>query len=394
MAAHHTCKNCGSSKTKTFYEVRDVPAHSVLLMRTREAARSFPKGDIRLAVCEECGFIFNTLFDPTLQDYSTEYESTQSFSETFNAFARETATRLIEKYHLRGKTVLEIGCGNGEFLSLLCRLGNNRGIGFDPAFVDGTLPPDVQQQITVIKDYYSPEYTSHRADLICCKMTLEHIPEVSEFVATIRATLNANDKPVVFFQIPATERILREGAFWDIYYEHCSYFTREAARVLFEQHGFHILHLESVYAGQYLIIESVPRDANERSDQFASRRPEDTLRLVDAFSHEVAQHVAGWREKIDRLHKNGARIAIWGGGSKAVAFLSTLGLDEEIYTVVDINPRKQGTFLPGTGHKIVSPQALPEQPPDVVVVMNGVYSREIQRQLQEMHLHPELLVLN
>jgi hypothetical protein len=115
-----------------FYELERVPVHSVLLLPTREEAITYPRGDIRLGFCRACGFISNTAFDPSLHEYSERYEETQGYSPTFNAFARRLAEHLIERYDLHGKDIIEIGCGKGEFITLLCDLGGNRGIGIDP----------------------------------------------------------------------------------------------------------------------------------------------------------------------------------------------------------------------------------------------------------------------
>ncbi|MCZ7663017.1 MAG: class I SAM-dependent methyltransferase [Thermoleophilia bacterium] len=103
--------------------------HSCVLVDSREAALAFPQGDIRLELCGSCGFVQNSAFDPGLIDYFQEYEETQGYSATFEAFARGLAAALVARHDLRGKEILEIGCGKGEFLALLCELGGNRGLG-------------------------------------------------------------------------------------------------------------------------------------------------------------------------------------------------------------------------------------------------------------------------
>ena len=134
MSVDHKCPNCGYRKMQVFYEVSGVPVHSVLLFPTQEEAINYPKGNISLGFCPSCGFITNVAFDPTLHEYSPRYEATQAYSPTFNSFHRKLATQLIEKYNLHHKNIIEIGCGQGEFLTLLCELGNNHGVGFDPAY--------------------------------------------------------------------------------------------------------------------------------------------------------------------------------------------------------------------------------------------------------------------
>ena len=132
------CPACGRPSMRRFYDVRNVPVHSVLLMDTPEEAIGYPRGDIALGFCEGCGFIANLAFDPGMHEYSAKYEETQGFSSTFSAFHRGLASRLIEKHGLHGKDIIEIGCGKGEFLTMLCEMGNNRGVGFDPAYIPRT----------------------------------------------------------------------------------------------------------------------------------------------------------------------------------------------------------------------------------------------------------------
>src|ERR1700688_2353115 len=139
-AAAQACPSCAMPDVKIFYRVDGAPVHSVLLMNSPEMARGFPKRSIALGLCRTCGFISNTEFDSSVHSYSGEYEETQGYSATFRAFHEKLARDLIGRYGIRDKTVIEVGCGKGEFLSLLCRLGNNRGIGIDPAFVPARNP--------------------------------------------------------------------------------------------------------------------------------------------------------------------------------------------------------------------------------------------------------------
>jgi SAM-dependent methyltransferase len=124
-------------RCRPFYEVLGVPTNSCLLVEDRARALDFPTGDIVLAVCSGCGFIFNAAWNPERTIYSDQYEETQGFSPTFNTFNRSIAEELISSYNIRDKTVLEIGCGKGEFLTLICKLGGNRGIGYDPTLGAG-----------------------------------------------------------------------------------------------------------------------------------------------------------------------------------------------------------------------------------------------------------------
>jgi len=118
-----------------FYKAQGLPICSTMLFPTRQEARSVPCGDLALGFCSVCGFISNVAFEAKVQSYTFPREDTQSFSPMFSQFAQRLARDLIARYGLHDKEIIEIGCGQGEFLTLLCELGHNRGRGFDPAYL-------------------------------------------------------------------------------------------------------------------------------------------------------------------------------------------------------------------------------------------------------------------
>lgn len=386
------CPACGDMHVRIFYEAENVPVHSVLLMQTREQALTYPKGTIRLGFCEGCGFITNTAFDSTLHEYSSRYEETQSFSPTFTAFHHSLAQRLVERYNLRGKDIIEIGCGKGEFLRLLCDLGNNRGIGVDPAYVPERNPGT--DRVRFIKDLYSEKYAYLKGDFIVCKMTLEHIQPVYEFVRMVRRSIGAKAAATIFFQIPNGTYILRDVAFWDVYYEHCSYFSKGSLARLFRRCGFDVLALSTEYGDQYLTIDARP--AEEMSN--AHLPDEDDMtelrRLVQHFVRSYPDKLRRWRERFMRLVHERKKVVLWGAGSKGVAFLTALNISHEMMPyAVDINPYKHGTFLAGSGQEIVAPAFLAEYRPDTVIIMNPIYEPEIRRTLSALGVVCELMTM-
>lgn len=393
MKQTHRCPSCNVGEMEIFYEVDAVPSNSCILLGSREEATEYPRGDIRLGFCPECGFISNVAFDPKLTEYSGRYEETQGFSGTFNAFHRALAERLIEKYDLRGKEVLEIGCGKGEFIALLSQLGGNRGIGFDPGYREDREIPIQEGQVTFIKDFYSEKYAEHQADFVCCKMTLEHIPRTHDFMATVRRAIGDKSDTIVFFQIPEVIRILRDCAFEDIYYEHCSYFSPGSLARLFRQNGFDVLDVDTEYGDQYLTIEARPATG----DVTAPLPREDDLDLlkdyVASFPQRCDAKLQMWRDRFAEWRAKGLKTVLWGSGSKGVSFLRSIDTSGQIEYVVDINPYRQGYFMSGTGQEIVAPAFLRNYRPDVVVIMNEIYQDEITRDLNALGLAPHVVAV-
>jgi SAM-dependent methyltransferase len=378
---NEACAACGSEQVDVFHRQSGTPVHSCRLVATREEALAFPRGELALAFCAACGFIGNSAYDASLQDYGLAYEETQGFSPTFQAFMRELALRWIDRHDLRGKTLLEIGCGKGEFLALICELGGNTGVGIDPAFVPERL--DSAAALTFIADLYSPQYAHLTADAVLCRHTLEHIAPVGEFMSLVRDTIAGRDS-IVLFELPDVTRVLRETAFWDIYYEHCSYFSPGSLARLFRRSGFDVVGLERDYDDQYVLIEARP--AGVDAPRPALEEPVEELAALTArFARDVESVTARWRDRLAADRAAGRRVALWGAGSKAVSFLTTVGGADVDYAV-DINPYKRSKFIAGTGHPVLGPDDLAERPPDVVIAMNDIYLGEIRERLDALRL--------
>jgi SAM-dependent methyltransferase len=387
------CPACGSGRLQTFYEVEAVPVHTVRNLPTREAALKCPTADVLLGFCRACGFISNLRFDPQRLDYSAGYEPTQAFSSTFSAFHRQLATHLIERYDLHGKDIIEIGCGQGEFLILLCEMGGNRGVGFDPIYTPGRAASAALDRITFVRDYYAESYRRHRAHLVCCKMTLEHVHPVAHFVCMVRRCLQDQPNTVVFFQMPDVWPILGGLEFWNIYYEHCSYFSPGSLGRLFRRCGFDVLDLWRGFDDQYLMIEARP---GGRKPTPALAQEADLEELAQAVAYFATHHQAKleyWEYQLTEAFGQGRRVVLWGGSSRAVALLTRLRTQREVEYVVDINPYRQGTYLAGTGQQIVAPEFLRQYRPDVVIAMNPIYRDEIKRDLERLGVQAELLLL-
>ena len=388
----HACPNCDSVGLSLFYEVSDVPVHSCLMLTNTEDALNFPSGDVKLGFCDRCGFITNIEFDAKWSAYAPNYEDQQSFSPTFNKFARELAQQLVDRYDLHNKSIVEIGCSKGDFLHLLCELGNNSGVGIDPSAVPGRVQSSAADRVTLIQDYYSEKYADQVGDFICCRHTLEHIQPTKAFVSTVRRSIG--DRPVsVVFEIPDTVRVLEDAAFEDIYYEHCSYFTPGSLARLFRGCGFEVTDLYRAYGDQYLLIDAKPVETTSNKVHPLEDSPAQIAQSVQKYIDQIHGKLDAWRTRLDTAQREGKKTVVWGSGSKCVAFLTTLDTIDKIQYVVDINPHRHGKFIPGVGKQIMSPEFLKDYQPDQVIVMNEIYCDEIQAMLDDMGVVTELIPL-
>lgn len=389
---HSHCPNCNHSDVEDFFTVKDAPVHSLVTVKDFSEAMGIERKDITLAFCNHCGFIFNSSFDTSLDYYTKGYEDQQGFSPTFLKFITGVTTRFIDKYNIKNKEVIEIGCGKGDFITLMSQLGNNRGIGIDPAWVPGRSAEN--PNVRFLKEFYSEKHGDLQADCICCRHTLEHIHATHDFLKTIRKSIGTRKDVVLFFEVPSIVRILKIQAFWDIFYEHCTYMSPGSLGRLFRMNGFEVLDMYLEYDDQYLFIEAKPVDTLSEKIHPLEESVAELKELTRLFTNKINSTLQAWHEKFAELRRNNQKTVVWGGGSKSVGFLTHFDKENVIEHVVDINPHMQGNFIPGIGKRYTGPDFLTTYKPDVVIIMNAVYTEEIRKMLRERGLEPELIPLD
>lgn len=393
MANKNICSICGGERLTDFFAVKDIPVHVCVLFDSQEDARKASKGDIVLSYCHGCGFIFNRVFDPTLMRFEPGYEASLFYSDKFRSYIQELAVRLIEKYNIRGKTVLEIGCGAGDFLRLLCGLGKNVGIGIDPTVKKEEEESIDGGKVRFIRDYFSERYTSLDSDFICCLSVFEDIPDPLGFLKILHTMTDGRPEAAIYFEVPNSDYTFSNLSAWGIYYEQHSHFTETTLAQAFLQSGFKIIEAGGCYEDdQYVYVEAV----SGRTPSARGFKSTGTLSLPDdlqEFSTRHLKNVSIWRNRLNDMNLKGKRVAAWGSGGKGIGFLNSFDTESIIPYVVDINPRRQHKFIPGSAQKIIPPEFLRDYQPDFIVITNPLYAQEIKQQVHELNVKSEFLTL-
>jgi SAM-dependent methyltransferase len=382
------CPVCSAASPIRFLRREDVPVQQNLLVASEEAARSVQRGTLDLHVCGSCGFVFNAAFDPALLDYGEHYDNTQSFSAAFETHMDGLVQELVENKGVRNARIIEIGCGKGLFLRKLVEWpeSGNTGIGFDTSYVGPT--EDLDGRLRFERSFYDERAASVSADAVVCRHVIEHVPAPRALMTSVRGALVNSPDARLWFETPCVDWILRNEVLWDFFYEHCSLFTAHSLARLFRETGFEVQEVRHVFGGQYLWLEARP--AQRLSPAVEAREPE-TSALAVAYGAQVEGMRAAWRARLSELGLRG-RVAIWGAGAKGATFSNLVDPDARLIDcVVDLNPAKQGKFIPGTGHPIVAPEALGPRHVSAVLVMNPNYRAEIAALLQRLAPTTELL---
>lgn len=385
------CPACGDERGLPLVDLGEVPALLGVLWDNRAEAQGAARGRMDLVYCPSCAHVWNRAFDPRLVEYDGRYDNTLHYSPTFQTYADELANRLVAGHDLRGKHVLEIGSGKGEFLALLCELGGNRGTGYDPTYAGGSGHPAVE----FVHDYFPVgQAPAEPFDLLVCRHVLEHLQDPAMFLTGLAASARAaGTQPVFYFEVPSAGFNFGPSGLWDCIYPHVSYFGAASLRRLIERSGFEVLTLGEAFHGQFLAVEAVVADAiPQPGPDDATDDVSDHLDLLGSFVQRYREAVSAWRDRLAEQERTGERLALWGAGSKGVVFLNAVDEAARLDAVVDLNPGKWERHLPGTGHRVTAPDGLPAAT-STVLVTNPAYVSEISEQLSRMGVAADVLVV-
>lgn len=383
---NHACPICAGNRIRSFLRRSQVPVHQNLVMTSQEAAHAVTRGELDMAVCEACGFVFNQSFDLTRLSYGEDYDNTQACSNYFEAYLDGLVRDMVERQGVRNCTIVEVGCGKGHFLKKLVNYpeANNTGYGFDPSYVGPE--SDLAGRVQFYPCYYDQNCTDIAADVVVCRHVIEHVQEPLKILRSVRAALDASPKAGIFFETPCVEWILRHRVIWDFFYEHCSLFSSKSLGLAIRRAGFAVERVSRIFGGQYLWLEARVASVDETLPAAG-----ETVLLATVYAASEKKLRQDWRARLRVLNQYG-KVALWGAGAKGATFSNLIDPHcALIDCVVDLNPNKQGRFIPGTGHPIVAPAELPGRGVRNAVLMNPNYREENLHLLAEAGIQLNLI---
>jgi SAM-dependent methyltransferase len=387
----NACDACGESDLMVFADLGEVPVLCGVHWADPRAAADSPVGRMVLAHCPNCAYVRNIAFDPSVMIYDTTMDTNLHHSAAFQSFSADLVKHLVARYLVPGARVLDVGCGQGEFLRELCHVAGCEGHGYDAMYA-GTTGPDASgatfHQRLAPRGAALPEF-----DMFTSRHWFEHIDDPVDFLTDLR--IQAGRRPVFgYIEVPDACYDLSTAG-WEVIYPHVSYFDAYSLCRIVERAGWRVEDTGTHFSGMFRFIEvsasagaarrgtaTLP-DLSDRDRQLAA---------IESFSRRHHEERRAWRERIGGLADAGGRPVLWGAGSRAVQFLTFADPDRRLAAVVDVNPRKWGRYLPVTAHRVDRPESLAEVRPTAVIITNPAYHKEISDQLRNMGVPAEIMV--
>ncbi len=387
------------------------------LLPTRNEALHSRAVDLHFRRCDDvegCGFVWNAAFDVDSATYAPGYVNDQSQSAGFRSHLAQVRVRIAKMAESAPGEILEIGCGQGDFLRELCAITNRAGVGFDPAFdvqsernpsrplsrgggsslgdnrVSGKTGHGVRVHQAVFDDAAIGQVDG-QASVVICRHVLEHLP--NPLLAMTHASRVLHRDGSLYVEVPCVDWIVESSAFYDFFHEHCSLFSPRSLRRALSEAGFSGIRINRVFGGQYLAAEArfeklsgadLTHDVVVNADAVCTRRSLSSA--MSRFKDEIDAELAV------------RPVLVWGAGAKGVSLVNHLHLDSSrIPALIDIHPFKQGLFVPISGQQVIAPIEVDRFLRDeslLILVMNPNYAGEIRRTLNELRIDAEVRVMD
>jgi SAM-dependent methyltransferase len=383
-----SCRLCGSPLEHVVADLGVSPVANDFLLPD-DLGRMEPFYPLCALVCARCLLVQLEAFEPPERIFSGDYAYFSSFSTGWLEHSRHYAHTVAERLTLdETSKVVEVASNDGYLLQYFVE----RGIpvlGVEPTA--NTAAAAIAKGVPTEVRFFGREAAvdlkaDHEADLLIANNVLAHVPDLNDFVAGL-ATLLAPEG-VLTVEFPHLLRLLEEAQFDTIYHEHYSYFSLLTATRALERHGLAIFDVEELttHGGSLRIYAGhAPREQGERVAELRERERAaglEELATYVAFAERVKKEKRDIVRFFADQKEAGLSIAGYGAPAKGNTLLNYCGIGRDFidYTV-DLNPHKQGRYLPGTRIPIREPDEIRRTKPDLVVILPWNIRDEVMEQL-------------
>jgi SAM-dependent methyltransferase len=389
LVSDPTCRLCGAPLRVTFADLGLSPVANDYVDDLEAAEQFYP---LHAYVCESCLMVqLGTIVDAG-HIFRPDYAYFSSYSDTWVEHARRYVESMVERFGYDADSkVIEVASNDGYLLQFFVQ----RGIpvlGVDPT--TGTAAAAEERGVRTLVEFFGSDLAArlveegHSADLVVGNNVLAHVPPVHDFVEGLRTILKPGG--TVTMEFPHLLQLIEKREFDTIYHEHYSYWSLLVVERLFAEHGLELFDVEELrsHGGSLRIFArhaDVGGPVEERVEELKARERAAGLDRVEtyaAFGEAVREVKRNLLEFLVQAKREGKTIAAYGAAAKGTTLLNYCGVRSDFVDyVLDRNPHKQGTYLPGVRIPIHPPELLEETRPDYLLILVWNLKDEIVEQM-------------
>lgn len=390
------CRFCASSLNDVFLDLGTLPLSNSFLKSKTQKDQFYP---LCVFVCKHCLFVqLDEFVRP--KDIFTDYAYFSSYSQTWLDHAKEYCSMITKRFDLIEQShIVEIASNDGYLLQYF---KNFDVLGIEPA--ENVAKVARQKGIPTITKFFDTKLAKElsKADLIIGNNVLAHVPNLNDFINGLKILLKPNG--IITMEFPHLLQLIRNNQFDTIYHEHFSYFSFLVVQKIFAFHGLIIFDVNelSTHGGSLRI--------------YAKHEQNNKLQINDNVSKLISKEIAFGLDKLEtyiNFQKNiemlkeqikmffmiikqdpeqftgfgspvieTKNIIGYGAAAKGNTLLNYCHIGENILDyVVDLNPNKQGLYLPGSHIPIKNPSEIKRTKPNYILILPWNIKEEIMKQL-------------
>ena len=387
------CRHCQCDLTLLFIDLGTAPPSNSYLSTEQLSApeKWYP---LRVFTCTECWLVQTEDYAHHAELVASDYAYFSSFSSSWLQHSEAYVTQVAQRFDLGSAShVVEVAANDGYLLQYV----KARGIpclGIEPTA--STAQAAREKGIAIREAFFGAVLADAlvaqnlAADLAAANNVLAHVPDINDFVTGFTRLLKPQG--VATFEFPHLMQLVAECQFDTIYHEHFSYLSLTTVTRIFERNGLAVFDVEEIptHGGSLRVYA-------QRLDTGRHERCAPVTALLER-ERSVGMTTRGYYEgfqpranliKDDLVQflieakRSGKTVMAYGAAAKGNTLLNYAGVRVDLLNcAADMNPAKQGKYMPGSRIPIVTQQHLEEAKPDYIVILPWNLKTEVMRQLE------------
>jgi 2-polyprenyl-3-methyl-5-hydroxy-6-metoxy-1,4-benzoquinol methylase len=385
------CRHCDAVLSLPLIDLGTAPPSNAYLT-VESLQRPEHRFPLRVLVCERCWLVQTEDFADAHELFDANYAYFSGVSTSWLAHAERYVTDMVARFGLHaGSRVVEVAANDGYLLQYV----KARGIpctGVEPTA--STAAAARAKGIEIVQDFFGRRLAADmasrglHADLMAANNVLAHVPDINDFAAGFAMLLKPGG--VATFEFPHLLQLMADAQFDTIYHEHFSYLSLTAVQRVFEAAGLQVFDVQELttHGGSLRVFaqraDSAAQPVTPAVGGMLQREIDAGVRTA-AYYRGLQPRAERIRDELLRFLRQakveGRSVVAYGAAAKGNTLLNFAGVGTDlIRCVVDLNPAKQGKFMPGSRIPIVGRDALIARRPDYLLVLPWNLITEIREQ--------------
>ena len=387
------CRACGAEDLKSVVDLGITPLSNAFVpfARAAEGEIAYP---LHVFVCEKCFLVQLGEFEDPADIFSDDYVYFSSYSTSWVEHAKRYADEMTKRFSLgKDAHIGEIASNDGYLLQWFHKNGQ-KVTGVEPA---GNCAEAARARgVETISEFFGVEtakdIASNRglADLIAANNVLAHVPNIIDFVGGFKEFLKADG--VATFEFPHLQNLIEKKQFDTIYHEHFSYLALGPLMQVMKKAGLRVFDVETLptHGGSLRLFVCHDDSDHQSTPSVDHMIAQETkaglydLQTYESFAEDVRHIKDELLTFLIKARREGKSVAAYGAAAKGSTLLNYCGIGPEyIPYVVDKNPAKQDSMMPGVRIPVFDVDHMETNNPDFVLILPWNLRDEIATQLRE-----------